>query len=124
MVKARATVHGLGGLELTNSLCAVLSGTGRRGGLGTGARDSAGADAPAELVLHQHLRNVFLDARDCYPAWRSCRRFARNGDCRSAARVDELFKDPTQKTAAFNWSKQLLSWKNLFSGAGPRAEAV
>jgi squalene-hopene/tetraprenyl-beta-curcumene cyclase len=30
------------------------------------------------------------------------------------ARVDELFTDPTQKTAAFNWSKQLVSWKNLF----------
>ena len=30
------------------------------------------------------------------------------------ARVDELFKDPSQKAAAFNWSKQLVSWKNLF----------
>jgi squalene-hopene/tetraprenyl-beta-curcumene cyclase len=30
------------------------------------------------------------------------------------ARVDELFKDPTRKTAAFDWSKQLLSWKNFF----------
>src|SRR6202007_484462 len=25
-----------------------------------------------------------------------------------------LFKDPSQKTAAFHWSKQLLSWKNVF----------
>jgi squalene-hopene/tetraprenyl-beta-curcumene cyclase len=30
------------------------------------------------------------------------------------ARVDELFRDPSQKSAAFNWSKQLVSWKNLF----------
>jgi squalene-hopene/tetraprenyl-beta-curcumene cyclase len=30
------------------------------------------------------------------------------------ARVDELFKDPTNKTAAFDWSEQLLSWKNVF----------
>src|SRR5579864_1019244 len=30
------------------------------------------------------------------------------------ARVDELFTDPSQKAAAFNWSKQLVSWKNLF----------
>jgi squalene-hopene/tetraprenyl-beta-curcumene cyclase len=30
------------------------------------------------------------------------------------ARVDELFKDPSEKTAAFSWSKQLVSWKNLF----------
>jgi squalene-hopene/tetraprenyl-beta-curcumene cyclase len=30
------------------------------------------------------------------------------------ARVDELFKDPTRKTAAFDWSKQLISWKNFY----------
>ena len=30
------------------------------------------------------------------------------------ARVDELFNDPSQKDAAFSWSKQLVSWKNLF----------
>ncbi len=30
------------------------------------------------------------------------------------ARVDELFNDPAEKTAAFNWSKQVLSWKNFF----------
>ena len=30
------------------------------------------------------------------------------------ARVDELFNDPRQKTAAFAWSKQLLSWRNFF----------
>ena len=30
------------------------------------------------------------------------------------ARVDELFNDPSQKDAAFDWSKQLVSWRNLF----------
>jgi squalene-hopene cyclase len=30
------------------------------------------------------------------------------------ARVDELFLDPGNKRAAFDWSKQLLSWKNFF----------
>ncbi len=30
------------------------------------------------------------------------------------ARVDELFNDPSQKTAAFHWSKQVVSWKNFF----------
>jgi squalene-hopene/tetraprenyl-beta-curcumene cyclase len=30
------------------------------------------------------------------------------------ARVDELFKDPTHKSAAFDWSKQFFSWKNVF----------
>ena len=31
-----------------------------------------------------------------------------------SARVDELFKDPDQKAGAFDWSKQILSWKNFF----------
>jgi squalene-hopene/tetraprenyl-beta-curcumene cyclase len=30
------------------------------------------------------------------------------------ARVDELFKDPKNKTAAFAWDNQLISWKNFF----------
>jgi squalene-hopene/tetraprenyl-beta-curcumene cyclase len=33
------------------------------------------------------------------------------------AHVDELFKDPAQKTAAFDWSDQLLSWRNFFLAA-------
>ncbi len=30
------------------------------------------------------------------------------------AQVDELFKDPTRKKAAFDWSNQLISWRNFF----------
>jgi len=30
------------------------------------------------------------------------------------ARVDELFQDPNHKTAAFDWSNRLISWKNFF----------
>ena len=33
------------------------------------------------------------------------------------AHVDELFKDPKQKTAAFDWSEQLISWRNFFLAA-------
>src|SRR5437870_5373153 len=32
----------------------------------------------------------------------------------SCAHVDELFKDPERKTAALDWSGQILSWKNVF----------
>jgi len=35
------------------------------------------------------------------------------GACRSRARVDELFKDPARETAAFDWSKQLISGKTF-----------
>ena len=31
-----------------------------------------------------------------------------------SAHVDELFKDPSHKTAAFDWSDKLISWKNFF----------
>jgi len=31
-----------------------------------------------------------------------------------SAHVDELFADPSHKTAAFDWSEQLISWKNFF----------
>jgi squalene-hopene/tetraprenyl-beta-curcumene cyclase len=30
------------------------------------------------------------------------------------ARVDELFANPSRRTAAFDWSDQLLSWRNFF----------
>lgn len=30
------------------------------------------------------------------------------------ARVDELFRDASRKAAAFDWSRQILSWKNFF----------
>jgi squalene-hopene/tetraprenyl-beta-curcumene cyclase len=30
------------------------------------------------------------------------------------ARVDELFRDPARKAAAFEWDKKLFSWRNLF----------
>ncbi len=30
------------------------------------------------------------------------------------ARVDELFRDPSNKRAAFDWSSQLISWRNFF----------
>jgi squalene-hopene/tetraprenyl-beta-curcumene cyclase len=33
------------------------------------------------------------------------------------ARVDELFRDPAKKNAAFAWSDQLLSWRNFFLAA-------
>ena len=31
-----------------------------------------------------------------------------------SAHVDELFKDPSRKVAAFDWSEQIVSWKNFF----------
>ena len=58
------TVHRLGGLAY-EFLRAFLSGAGGRTRLGNGAGHSAGADASAELVLHQYLRDVVVDSRNC-----------------------------------------------------------
>jgi squalene-hopene/tetraprenyl-beta-curcumene cyclase len=33
------------------------------------------------------------------------------------ARVDELFRDPAKKSTAFDWSDQLISWRNFFLAA-------
>src|SRR6201984_3247796 len=33
------------------------------------------------------------------------------------ARVDELFCDPSRKASAFDWSDQLISWRNFFLAA-------
>jgi squalene-hopene/tetraprenyl-beta-curcumene cyclase len=33
------------------------------------------------------------------------------------AHVDELFRDPARKSAAFDWSDQLISWRNFFLAA-------
>jgi squalene-hopene/tetraprenyl-beta-curcumene cyclase len=34
-----------------------------------------------------------------------------------SAHVDELFRDPARKAAAFDWSDQLISWRNFFLAA-------
>src|ERR1700692_4855116 len=64
MVQARETVMCVGRPGTLQFLRSILSGGGGRARLGDGAVDPAGDDAPAELVLPQHLRDVFVDARD------------------------------------------------------------
>ena len=113
MVKARGMVHGLGGLELTNSYVRFYLAL-----VGAVGWELVPA-IPPELMLLPNWFYINIYEMSSWtrgivipmailsavrPEWRLPER----------ARVDELFKDPTQKTAAFNWSKQLLSWKNLF----------
>jgi squalene-hopene/tetraprenyl-beta-curcumene cyclase len=113
MVKARAAVHRLGGLEHTNSYVRFYLAL-----VGAVGWELVPA-IPPELML---LPNWFYFNIYEMSSWTrgivipmailsSVRPEFRLPE---HARVDELFKDPTQKTAAFNWSKQILSWKNLF----------
>jgi squalene-hopene/tetraprenyl-beta-curcumene cyclase len=113
MVQARETIHRLGGLEHTNSYVRFYLAL--IGAVGWELVPSI----PPELMLlptwfyfniyemSSWTRGIVIPMAilsTLRPNWRLPER----------ARVDELFKDPTHKAAAFDWSKQLLSWKNVF----------
>jgi squalene-hopene/tetraprenyl-beta-curcumene cyclase len=111
--KARAVVHKLGGLEHTNSYVRFYLAL-----VGAVGWELVPA-IPPELML---LPNWFYINIYEMSSW--TRGIVIPMAILSAlrpefrlpehARVDELFNDPSQKTAAFNWSKQVLSWKNFF----------
>src|SRR5213082_1764592 len=110
---ARDAVHRLGGLEHTNSYVRFYLAL-----VGAVGWDLVPSIPPELMLLPQWFyfniyemsswtRGIVIPMAilsTLRPDWRLPMR----------ARVDELFKDPTRKTAAFDWSKQLLSWKNVF----------
>jgi squalene-hopene/tetraprenyl-beta-curcumene cyclase len=113
MTSAREAVHRLGGLEHTNSYVRFYLAL-------VGALGWEMAPAiPPELMLLPNWFYINIYEMSSWtrgivipmailsairPEWRLPER----------ARVDELFKDPSRKTAAFDWSEQLISWKNFF----------
>jgi len=116
LVQARETVHRLGGLEHSNSYVRFYLAL--VGAVGWELVPSI----PPELMLMPNW--LFLNIYEMSswtrgivipmsilsalrPDWRLPER----------ARVDELFKDPHHKTAAFDWCKDLISWKNFFLAA-------
>src|SRR5215468_6612284 len=113
LVQARETVHRLGGLEHSNSYVRFYLAL--AGAVGWELVPSI----PPELMLiptwlpfniyemSSWTRGIVIPMAilsTLRPGWR----------LPEWAHVDELFKDPNHKTAAFDWSAQLLSWKNLF----------
>jgi squalene-hopene/tetraprenyl-beta-curcumene cyclase len=113
MVQARKTVHRLGGLEHTNSYVRFYLAL-----VGAVGWELVPA-IPVELMLLPNWCYINIYEMSSWtrgiviPMAILC---ALRPDWRlpEHARVDELFKDPTRKSAAFDWSKQLLSWKNVF----------
>jgi squalene-hopene/tetraprenyl-beta-curcumene cyclase len=113
MVKARETVHRLGGLERSNSYVRFYLAL--AGALGW---ELVPAILPEMMLLPSWFylniyemsswtRGIVIPMAilsALRPDWRLPER----------ARVDELFADPAHKTAAFDWSDQLLSWRNFF----------
>jgi squalene-hopene/tetraprenyl-beta-curcumene cyclase len=113
MAKARETVHRLGGLERTNSYVRFYLAL--VGALGWELVPAI----PPELMLLPNWFYINIYEMSSWtrgivipmailsairPDWRLPER----------GRVDELFKDPSHKDAAFDWSSQLISWKNFF----------
>ncbi|HMI49945.1 MAG TPA: squalene--hopene cyclase [Candidatus Saccharimonadales bacterium] len=113
MVQARAEVHALGGLEMTNSYVrfylALL------GAVGWELVPSI----PPELMLLPNWFYINIYEMSSWtrgivipmgilsalrPDWR----------VPESAHIDELFRNPNHKNAAFDWSDQLVSWKNFF----------
>jgi squalene-hopene/tetraprenyl-beta-curcumene cyclase len=113
MKQARETVHRLGGLEYTNSYVRFYLAL--IGAVGWELVPSI----PPELLLlptwfylniyemSSWTRGIVIPMAilsALRPDWRLPER----------ARVDELFKDISYKAAAFDWSEQLISWRNVF----------
>src|SRR6202162_25191 len=113
MNRARASVHALGGLELTNSYTRFYLAL--VGAVGWELVPSI----PPELLLLPNWFYLNIYEMSSWtrgivipmailsalrPDWRLPER----------ARVDELFKDISHKAAAFDWSEQLISWRNVF----------
>jgi squalene-hopene/tetraprenyl-beta-curcumene cyclase len=113
MQQARATVHRLGGLEHSNSYVRFYLAL-----VGAVGWELVPAIPPEFMLLpNWFFMNIYEMSSwtrgivipmsilcAIRPDWRLPER----------ARVDELFKDPSRKTAAFDWSTQILSWKNFF----------
>jgi squalene-hopene/tetraprenyl-beta-curcumene cyclase len=113
MTLARETVHRLGGLERSNSYVRFYLAV-----AGAVGWELVPAILPEMMLLpNWFYLNIYemsswtrgivipmaiLSA--LRPDWRLPKR----------AQVDELFCDPARKTAAFDWSDQLLSWRNFF----------
>lgn len=113
LTQARATIHRLGGLEHTNSYVRFYLAL-----VGAVGWELVPAIPPELMLLPNWFylniyemsswtRGIVIPMAilsSLRPDWRLPER----------ARVDELFKDRSRKTAAFDWSKQLVSWKNVF----------
>jgi squalene-hopene/tetraprenyl-beta-curcumene cyclase len=113
MKRARTSVHRLGGLELTNSYTRFYLAL-----VGAVGWELVPA-VPPELML---LPNWFYINIYEFSSWTRgivipmmiLSALRPDWKLPERAQVDELFKDPTRKKAAFDWSNELISWRNFF----------
>ncbi len=113
LTAARDTIHDLGGLEHTNSYVRFYLAL-----VGAVGWELVPAIPPELMLLPNWFflniyemsswtRGIVIPMTilcTLRPDWR----------LPEHATVDELFNDPSRKGAAFDWSKQIVSWKNFF----------
>ena len=113
LVRAREIVHRLGGLEHSNSYVRFYLAL-----VGAVSWDLV-PSIPPELMLipHWFIFNIYEMSswtRGIVIPMAILSALRPNWRLPEHAHVDELFKDAERKTAALDWSDQLLSWKNVF----------
>ncbi len=116
MVQARETVLRLGGLERSNSYVRFyLAVTGALGW------EIVPSILPEMMLLpnwfYLNIYEMSSWTRGIVIPMAILSALRPNWRLPEFAHVDELFKDPKQKTAAFDWSDQLISWRNFFLAA-------
>ena len=113
MSTARETIHGLGGLEVTNSYTRFYLAL-----VGSVGWEMVPAVPPELLLLPNWFylniyemsswtRAIVIPLAILYahrPRW----------VLPAHGRVDELYKDPWRKNAAFDWDRELFTWRNFF----------
>jgi squalene-hopene/tetraprenyl-beta-curcumene cyclase len=113
MVQARETVHRLGGLERSNSYVRFYLAV--AGALGW---ELVPAILPEMMLLpswfYLNIYEMSSWTRGIVIPMAILSALRPNWRLPERARVDELFADPSRKGAAFDWSDQLISWRNFF----------
>src|SRR6266436_3544127 len=113
LAKARAVIHRLGGLERSNSYVRFYLAL-----VGAVSWELVPAIPPEMMLLpNWFAMNIYEMSswtRGIVIPMAILSALRPNWRVPESAHVDELFEDPSHKTAAFDWSKQLISWKNFF----------
>jgi squalene-hopene/tetraprenyl-beta-curcumene cyclase len=113
MAQARATVHRLGGLERTNSYVRFYLAL-----VGALGWELVPAILPELMLLpnwfYINIYEMSSWTRGIVIPMAILSALRPNFRLPEHARVEELFCDPSNKAAAFDWSSQLISWRNFF----------
>jgi squalene-hopene/tetraprenyl-beta-curcumene cyclase len=113
LAKARAVIHRLGGLERSNSYVRFYLAL-----VGAVSWELVPAIPPEMMLLpNWFAMNIYEMSswtRGIVIPMAILSALRPNWRVPESAHVDELFADPSHKAAAFDWSRQLISWKNFF----------